>query len=1117
MSTEEYNLIRDNAVKDLKTEPILDFFTNEKFPNLTYGQFLNDEMLEKLAIIYKPSVTKSYLETYDPKNEPSIEELKTEFKDVIYEQRLKKYLRPPNPAPIDDFFPSYAKKKLRYEESLKDLEDPERVLQRQLIYSRGNLPDRYVSGVQAEPAIPIGYEKTQDLLNAGYNPDNVLRNTPFKLAMAFFAGENATPETYNYAVRYAGTTGVLDEEGKDGLGFSRDRVWKSLTPTFAYAIPGDPNNSIAYFEDPNNPAILDLPSVSAMDFAEFGLANGLPILSEIIAGNKILQAKKLKNLAKLGVDDVGTFMKGVDKFKEYNLLGIAGAGPLFVQRVMGRGLGYHDYTLTEMGKETGLLYVLSGLSQASIDAIVKGIPDGIKFMFRGKALDNEELVEFKQAIDDVRKQRAEGGEYKNVFEGTEVTVKDINEAIQEIAADVGKRIGPFDPTAGQASKSTYFSNLEKLLRTQGAGNKKYIDIMNELEKGNTEVRDQFFQAIFDGLDTPLSGASVAEDVAGTVGQERKAFVQEGQNIINKFIKEMEQLEQIGKSPVDEVIAKDFSTELRPVTVKRIAEATSDYRKALNANDVIELERFGLNEVTIDRATNVIRQAVKALDDVDELRSGFGAGRKKAEQEMFEIFPPETRARIEAYSKNDFTIPELMDLRKQITGYRGTLDPSDAVGSRLNKPLLDLELSIDQQITKTAKRELNAEDFLNFQTIQQNSYRKMKESYLPVLTDIARKNPEQIFPYFVKQTVKGGNINTPLNTFIKYLDNLGSEGIQIKNSLRNDLIEHIRFNILDPNVSPLQQSKNYLDFMKNYRSITKELFQEDNAFKFGNSSSFRKNLLPEIEKFDATVAELNRNFGEGTPYNIVSDIFQKLGGDGTAFAKLENLTKIVDSRGSDILKQDIKQIFKKFVLDNASTNGAFDATKYSSFLGNKFNKGAGEPASLEAVATLAMGKKEGLKFIRNMDILTDFTTRINRDEFVDNNGMLKVLTDNLKNSELNYLKRFFLPPLTQIGRRVTAAEKALQERSGDFIRKLILDAKDGGRLFDQLIKGIENNRNARMFLKLLGTNYQREEITKDYEQFRYTEKEKDIIENRNRQENEENIINELVQKYQSAVQ
>ena len=165
----------------------------------------------------------------------------------------------------------------------------------------------------------------------------------------------------------------------------------------------------------------------------------------------------------------------------------------------------------------------------------------------------------------------------------------------------------------------------------------------------------------------------------------------------------------------------------------------------------------------------------------------------------------------------------------------------------------------------------------------------------------------------------------------------------------------------------------------------------------------------------------------------------------------------------------------------------------------------------------MGKKEGLKFIRNMDILTDFTTRINRDEFVDNNGMLKVLTDNLKNSELNYLKRFFLPPLTQIGRRVTAAEKAFQERSGDFIRKLILDAKDGGRLFDQLIKGIENNRNARMFLKLLGTNYQREEITKDYEQFRYTEKEKDIIENRNRQENEENIINELVQKYQSAVQ
>ena len=52
--------LQNQAVAELKTQPVLDFFTNQTYPNLFYGQFLNDEQLKNLAILSKSNVQKSY-------------------------------------------------------------------------------------------------------------------------------------------------------------------------------------------------------------------------------------------------------------------------------------------------------------------------------------------------------------------------------------------------------------------------------------------------------------------------------------------------------------------------------------------------------------------------------------------------------------------------------------------------------------------------------------------------------------------------------------------------------------------------------------------------------------------------------------------------------------------------------------------------------------------------------------------------------------------------------------------------------------------------------------------------------------------------------------------------
>ena len=66
--------------------------------------------------------------------------------------------------------------------------------------------------------------------------------------------------------------------------------------------------------------------------------------------------------------------------------------------------------------------------------------------------------------------------------------------------------------------------------------------------------------------------------------------------------------------------------------------------------------------------------------------------------------------------------------------------------------------------------------------------------------------------------------------------------------------------------------------------------------------------------------------------------------------------------------------------------------------------------------------------------------------------------------INYLKRFFIPPLTRFGRRVTAAEKLSGERNMAFLGELFRDEK----LFTAYADAITNRKKINNFIRLLNT-------------------------------------------------
>ena len=115
--------------------------------------------------------------------------------------------------------------------------------------------------------------------------------------------------------------------------------------------------------------------------------------------------------------------------------------------------------------------------------------------------------------------------------------------------------------------------------------------------------------------------------------------------------------------------------------------------------------------------------------------------------------------------------------------------------------------------------------------------------------------------------------------------------------------------------------------------------------------------------------------------------------------------IVNSRGSKKLQKDVTQVFKKYVLDASSTDGAFDFNKFRSFVNNRFtpDEAAGVNLSFRGVANLIMGNEAGDKFVRNMNVLSEMSDRLTQGFFDSDTAIIKNMQESFQNPELNYLK------------------------------------------------------------------------------------------------------------------
>ena len=121
---------------------------------------------------------------------------------------------------------------------------------------------------------------------------------------------------------------------------------------------------------------------------------------------------------------------------------------------------------------------------------------------------------------------------------------------------------------------------------------------------------------------------------------------------------------------------------------------------------------------------------------------------------------------------------------------------------------------------------------------------------------------------------------------------------------------------------------------------------------------------------------------------------------------------------------------------------------------------GQNLSFEGVFGRLIGK-EAPKFFERLKVLRDIGLRQYQDLGTAARQQVK---EELTNPGINYLKRFFIPPLTTFGRKVTALESLIGRRNLRFVSTVMMD----DALFRGYVGAITNRKGMKNFIQLLYT-------------------------------------------------
>jgi hypothetical protein len=1068
---QEYLNMRNNAVNFLKEQPL------KNNANVTYGDILAPQELELLADLdssLAPIVGQIY-------SEDELNQINKTAQNII-NQRVVKYNRAPIDFDVAERFPEYTKELERYNEFIsQDSETRERIKR----FEEGvGIPSEITA-----PLRPIGLENAQKIAARGFEPDNEVIFPSWNEAAKArtktgFAPRIMTKEDWQY---------IGNQHGLEG-------------DDYIYIDPSNPSLGTAYkAPGEGDYKLLNTPYITAEDTYKF-LVNEVPAIAGDI-GLLVYGGKKF---------GAGTGLYGNLPTRAGKVLGLSGlsaagaAGGDFLRLTAGYMMNAHDREFMDIFKESGLIGALSFGGTAVISTASHVIP-GIWQTATGKKVP----AEFFERIEKLMQKAKASERGENIYPGaigTEQTMKQINEAIDDLATRFKVDMSKYNPTLSSRTGSPAAADLEALF-LKYADDEELRNLYTLMKQGNQEVIDSFIQVLSRKFYPEIGKNVTAEQVGGglraKLNQEITRLNDESYKMFDSIRNNLLEAEDIalpGQSLLKKVPDEKASTPLFERTQKRLKEIKDDYTKGFRK----EFENVLKQDKYVDLTTGA-GFTKKPTNEWMKVRKGESSSLFKAieaDEAADILFGSVNKAKLNRlrgmnprtgkFANGDeiaFTLDELNATREALNSFASQTDNLVA-----REYARELERGLEKQMYKLVQEGAALESGLalgsadlkiwmkenkwgdDIVTSWKNHAQAIEDANSEAIKSIIAGRPEKVADYLLNTSVPNSRVNTPVTNLMKILKKEGSDEVL---DVQRGMSEYVRQSVLaDDGRTPFQIAKEYRQFMKENRGTLEAIFGKEGfkqSFKY-SPKTFQKEVIDRIGERDAKITLLQKTYGlddlsaSKNLTNIVENVLKAEKDSGIALDRMRDIMKIV---GDDpLLRSQISAVTKNFISKKLletkqGAGGLFniDGNALDNFIYREFGAEdiVGKDLTFdEFMLPLLGGNKQAKDYIKNLKILNEIVQReigppvtpgVARQLEVGEYGAGSPIEG------ARMAQRLLIAPLTQLGRRVTALSNRTNVNARNFIGEMLLDPN----LFNKTMLWAQGKTSTQQFIRFL-TSY-----------------------------------------------
>ena len=327
----------------------------------------------------------------------------------------------------------------------------------------------------------------------------------------------------------------------------------------------------------------------------------------------------------------------------------------------------------------------------------------------------------------------------------------------------------------------------------------------------------------------------------------------------------------------------------------------------------------------------------------------------------------------------------------------------------------------------------------------------------------QSNPENFINNLVSKTPAFSETYQNAEQLAYVLDKTSSP---LLDQLRRSTSAYIQTNVLGKEfATPTLKAKTFNDWAKKHQGLLKAVYPDDVFKKFTNFKQFQTNVIQPLAAADEKIIEIEQTFGNNSFSNVVTSYLD----EGSTFKRSGEFKKqqkfFLDTIKKDpILQNKVSSITKSWLLNTIMIRDPENVPMLDvDALNNLMTEGFGSKRTgntFESFLAPLIGK-EGKQYVYNLEILNNISQR--------QAGMREsetALADReITLPQTGILERFFIPPLTQTGRRITNLRNMTGDNSTKLLAEMLLDPEK----FDKVMKARKRDLTLQEFARYLITN------------------------------------------------